>query len=206
MPMLFSEKDGAGTVKHPVLCDSVLLLAWQYALSAAGQIWRIWNRNQKTVNLWICKLVKGPPKSENASYHSFVSDTILILWLRLRECDRPSSRALPLTWSSPAASEIVHQRDMLVAAVKRVYGYSETDLFHNRATTEGRNLPGKSYRDIKQNWELKRKRMTQGRHSNGKQILAWILIHLKHEFSAKQYVHVVPQSKKLIASLTLKPI
>ena len=79
-------------------------------------------------------------------------------------------RALPLTCSTPAASEIVHQRDMLVAAVKRVYGYSETDLFHNRATTEGRNLPGKSYRDIKQNWELKRKRMTQGRHSIGKSI------------------------------------
>ena len=72
-----------------------------------------------------------------------------------------SLRALPLTWSSPGAAEIVHQRDMFVAAVKKVYGYSETDLFHNRATTEGRNLPGKSYRDIKQNWELKRKRMTQ---------------------------------------------
>ena len=72
-----------------------------------------------------------------------------------------SLRALPLTWSSPRAAEIVHQRDMFVAAVKKVYGYSETDLFHNRATTEGRNLPGKSYRDIKQNWELKRKRMTQ---------------------------------------------
>ena len=83
----------------------------------------------------------------------------------------PPFRALPLTWSSPAASSIVHQRDMLVAAVKRVYGYSETDLFHNRATTEGRNLPGKSYRDIKQNWELKRKRMTQGRDSNGNYVL-----------------------------------
>ena len=61
----------------------------------------------------------------------------------------------------PRPTEIVHQRDLFVAAVKKVYGYSETDLFHNRATTEGRNLPGKSYREIKQNWELKRKRMTQ---------------------------------------------
>ena len=119
----------------------------------------------------------------------------------MRECEL-SPRALPLTWSSPAASEIVHQRDMLVAAVKRVYGYSETDLFHNRATTEGRNLPGKSYRDIKQNWELKRKRMTQGRDSIGKQILAWILIHLKQEFSAKPETYLLLDSKTHIGFLT----
>ena len=84
-----------------------------------------------------------------------------LVGVKAAEENPESLRALPLTWSSPRAAEIVHQRDLFVAAVKKVYGYSETDLFHNRATTEGRNLPGKSYREIKQNWELKRKRMTQ---------------------------------------------
>lgn len=76
--------------------------------------------------------------------------------------DKPDSlRARPLTWTSPMISELCQQRDNYVGAVKRICGYSEADMFYNRATTEGSRLPGLAHRDLKSRWETKRKQMTQ---------------------------------------------